>query len=284
MPGFRKLLDQVRFFYQITWRLQSLYALQAKIYRETVFEAERARDPLSLTTHGFTAYSQADEDGMIQELFRRIGPTDRRFIEFGCGDGLENNTVYLLLTGWNGLWMDGSAEGIRNIRAQFAPYVDSGRLQAKQGFLTRDSINGAIHEAGYTGEIDLLSIDVDGNDYWLWEALTVVTPRVVIIEYNATFRPPHKIVQAYDENYRWNFTNYYGASLKALEELGARKGYDLVGCCYAGTNAFFVRRDLTKDLFSRPFTAEHHYREPQHDAFVRGAMRHRKAVGKYQIL
>jgi hypothetical protein len=284
MFWFRKLLDQIQFFYQISWRIQSLYALLAKTHREAVLDAERTRDPLGLTAHGFTAYSQADEDGMIQELFRRIGFTDRRFIEFGCGDGLENNTVYLLLTGWSGLWMDGSAEGMSHIRTQFAPYVDAGKLQLKQAFLTRDNINDTIREAGYAGGIDLLSIDIDGNDYWLWEALTVVAPRAVIVEYNATFRPPHKIVQAYDEKHCWNSTNYFGASLKALEELGARKGYDLVGCCYAGTNAFFVRRDLCRGLFSAPPTAERHYREPQYDAFVRGAMRHRRGVGKYQIL
>jgi len=284
MFSFRALRDRIQFFFHIAWRLQSIYALQAKMHREAVLEAEKQRDPRALTPYGFTAYSQADEDGMIEELFRRIGTTNRKFVEFGCGDGLENNTVYLLLTGWSGLWMDGSAEGMRNIRAQFKPYVDGGQLRLKEAFLTRDNINSIIREAGITGEIDLLSIDIDGNDYWLWEALTVIEPRAVIVEYNATFRPPHKLVQPYDPNYCWNSSNYFGASLKALEELGARKGYDLVGCCYAGTNAFFVRRDLCQGRFSDPPTAERHYREAQYDAFVRGAMRHRRSVGKYQIL
>ena len=284
MTWFRQLIERITFFYHISWRVQSLYGLLAKMQRDEVLGKEKERDPRTLTAYGYTAYSQADEDGMIGELFGRIGVTDRTFVEFGSGDGLENNTVYLLLTGWSGLWLDGDPANIRTITREFAPYLESRQLQLTQAFITQSNINSLLDGAGFKGEIDLLSIDIDGNDYWMWEALTAVNPRAVIVEYNATFRPPHKVVQPYGDGYRWNSSNYFGASLKALEELGTKKGYCLVGCSFAGTNAFFVRQDLALDLFSTPFTAEHHYREPQYDAFVRGAMRHRRGVGKYHVL
>src|SRR5262249_10850508 len=104
------------------------------------------------------------------------------------------------------------------------------------------------------------------------------------IEYNATFRPPNALVQEYNPTHVWNSDNAFGASLSALTALGEKLGYVLVGCCYAGTNAFFVRADLEGGKFSAPFTAEHHYREPMYDSFVRGFMRHRRAVGNYRVL
>ncbi len=284
MIWLNRVIERIRFFYGVSRRAEAIYAILSKMYREPLLAAEKQADPRTLTAYGFTAYSQAEEDGMIHEVFRRIGTTNRKFVEFGCGDGLENNTTYLLLTGWSGLWLDGSPNNMSIINREFAPYMRTGRLQAVQAFLTRENINALIGGAGFSDEIDLLSIDIDGNDYWLWEALEVVRPRVVIIEYNAVFRPPHKMVQPYDQSYTWNSSNYFGASLKALESLGTRKGYCLVGCSFAGTNAFFVRQDLVADLFSEPFTAEHHYREPHYDAFVRGYSRHRRAVGEYQIL
>jgi len=284
MWSLRKIYSHIHFFYTLSGRAQSIYALQARERRDRILEAERAADPKTLTAYGYTAYSQADEDGILQEIFQRIGTTDRRFVEFGCGDGLENNSTYLLLTGWTGLWMDGSPQNIKDVRREFTDYLSDGRLVLNQVFITRENINSLISSAGFEGEIDLLSIDIDGNDYWMWEAITAIRPRVVAIEYNATFRPPHKLVQEYNESHVWKSNNYFGCSLKALEELGERMKYVLVGCSYAGTNAFFIREDLAGDKFSAPYTAEHHYREPMYDAFVRGFTRHSRAVGKYKIL
>ena len=114
------------------------------------------------------------------------------------------------------------------------------------------------------GDIDFLSIDIDYNDYWVWKAIDVVTPRVVAIEYNATLRPPMSLTVPYDPNGAWDGTNFHGASLEALTRLGAAKGYRLVGCGMAGVNAFFVRADLTGDLFLEPATAAEHYEPPRH--------------------
>ena len=284
MWSLRKLYSHIHFFYSLSGRAESIYALMSRERRDRILQAELAVDPRTLTAHGFTAYSQADEDGIIAEIFSRIGTTDRRFIEFGCGDGMENNSTYLLLTGWTGFWMDGSEENIGVIRRSFGDYMADRRLAVNRTFITRENIDSLISSAGFSGEVDFLSIDLDGNDYWIWEAMTAVRPRVVAIEYNATFRPPHKIVQEYNPSYVWNSDNAFGASLSAIEVLGAKLGYVLVGCSYVGTNAFFVREDLESGKFSQPFSAEHHYREPMYDAFVRGFSRHRRAVGKYRVL
>lgn len=279
-----EIKSRLKFFYGMSRRTEAIYAMLNRMYREPLLAAEKAADPRVLAPYGFTAYSQSDDDGMIEEVFRRIGTTNRQFIDFGCAEGIENNTTYLILTGWNGLWMDGSEANIGAIKNLFAQFVANGKLQAKPAFITRENINGLIREAHMQPEPDLLSIDLDGNDYWIWEAIDAVRPRAVVIEYNAVFRPPHQIVQEYDAAFRWRSDGYYGASLKALEALGTKKGYALVGCNFAGSNAYFVRDDLVNDKFSRPFTAEHHYREAMYDAFVRGYSRHRKAVGRFRNL
>lgn len=280
-----RIVQYVRFFYFTSHRAEAIYALLAKMYRDPLLAAEKTDDPKTLTYHGYTAYSQADEDGILEEIFRRVGVTNRQFLEFGCGNGLENNSTYLLFTGWRGVWMDGDPKEINVVEKHFQSYIQSGQLKVRRAFITTENINQLIRDvAPDTQELDLLSIDINGNDYWIWQALTGLRPRVVVVEYNATFRPPHQIVQKYNPTHNWDGSNYFGASLKALEELGRKKGYILVGCNFAGGNAFFIREDLVGDRFSEPFTAEHHYRPPQYDAFVRGFSRHPRGAGPYEVL
>jgi hypothetical protein len=224
-------------------------------------------------------FSESDEDGIIAEIFRRIGAENRVFFEFGVGDGLGNNTLSLLLGGWRGFWIEGSAEFVAAIQTNIREYIESGRLRVLQSFITKDNINDLIRKLDMPPSIDLLSIDIDGNDYWVWQAIEAVSPRVVVIEYNATLRPTHSIVMKYNAANQWNGTNYMGASLAALEKLGRLKGYDLVGCNYTGVNAFFVRQDLAKDLFFAPFTAENHY-EPAR--YLRLKAGHPAGVGPYE--
>jgi hypothetical protein len=208
-------------------------------------------DPKRLERYGFKALSQFDTDGILHEIFRRVGEEHRSFVEFGTGEGLENNTVYLLCQGWRGLWIEGSEELHQAQHRLFDWAVRAGTLASVCSFLTRDNINDVVRGAGIAGPIDLLSIDVDGNDYHLWEALTCVEPRVTVVEYNAVARPPLRWVMAYDPAYRWNQqTSYFGASLASLEALGRRKGLRLVGCDVVGLNAFFVREDLCGDRFA----------------------------------
>jgi hypothetical protein len=177
------------------------------------------------------------------------------FFEFGVEDGRSNNTLNLLLGGWRGYWIDGSAENVAKINVRFRDYIDAGQLKA---------ISALIEKLAVPSDIDLLSIDIDGNDYWVWQAIESLSPRVVVIEYNGTFRSTHSVVMKYDSSFVWDKTNYFGASLSALEKLGRTKGYSLVGCNYTGVNAFFVRNDLVGERFLPPFTAETHYEEARY--------------------
>jgi hypothetical protein len=210
-------------------------------------------DARRLEPCGVKRFSQNDEDGIIAEIFRRIGTTDRTFVEFGSADGKENNTLSLLMQGWSGLWMEGNREKQACQVRTFTEYVHRGQLVSKQAFLTKENINALISDAGYSGAIDLLSIDVDGNDYYLWQAISVIQPRVVVIEYNAYIAPPHRWIMPYSENYVWDENStYFGASLASLAELASVKGYVLVCCNAIGLNSFFVKSEFVGDAFADP--------------------------------
>jgi len=211
----------------------------------------RYADPKRLERHGFKVFSQNDEDGIIQEIFRRIGTTNRMFFEFGAGNGLESNCCYLLLQGWHGAWVDGNDEYLAHARNLFSEKIARGQLAVKKEMVYASNIDELATGLDLPQELDLLSIDVDGNDFYIWEALTVLRPRVVIVEYNAAFPPPVRLVQTHQPNLTWGGTSYFGASLSALENLATRKGYLLVGTNLPGVNAFFVRNDLVGNGFNR---------------------------------
>jgi len=242
----------------------------------------RFQDPLRLPGSGFKVYSQHDEDGIIEEIFRRIGATDKYFVEFGVGDGLENCTTYCLLKGWTGAWIDGSAICYEGILQNMAPFLREGKLKVRYSFITAENIETLFAELGVPREFDFLSIDIDRNDYWVWEAIGHYNPRVVAIEYNASFKQTVACVVPYDATATWEGNNYYGASLKAFEILGAKKGYSLVGCNYTGVTAFFVRDDLTGDRFAQPFTSENHYEPPGY--FIRMPNGHAQGFGPVVLL
>jgi hypothetical protein len=241
---------------------------------EDLRRTPRALEPLRLTRFGRKAFSQSDEDGMILEIFNRIGAQSRTFVEFGVEDGVECNTALLLVGGWEGLWMDASARHVSRLRARQGDAVARGALETRLASVNAENIDGLL--AQWSGgspsapaEIDLLSIDIDGNDYWVWQAIKSVSARVVVIEYNATYPPSIDFVRAYDPAARWRRDDYFGASLTSLEKLGRQLGYALVGCSLSGANAFFVRNDnLTgpdgTPRFHAPYTAEEHYEPPRY--------------------
>lgn len=180
-------------------------------------------------------------------MLRNIKINQKVFVEFGVQDYTESNTKFLLMnSNWSGLVMDGSPEYISQIKKD--PIYWQYNLKAVQAFIDKNNINQLLTENGVSGEIGLLSIDIDGNDYWVWEAIDVVNPAIVVIEYNARFGKDKSITIPYDSHFersKAHYSNiYFGASLKALYLLAQRKGYTLVGCNTAGNNAFFVRHDL----------------------------------------
>lgn len=230
----------------------------------TLLAGDRFAPPRRLNRFGWRAFSQTDEDGTIQEIFRRIGTTNRCFLELGSGDGRENNTAYLLACGWSGVWVEGDPVRAAACETGCGRAVAEGRLRIVCDTVTRDNIEELIIRAGVQDELDLLSIDLDGNDYHVLQRMESLRPRAIVLEYNASYRPPVRWVMAYDETHCWDGTNYFGASLNAYDDLLRSRGYSLVGCNLAGFNAFFVRNDCLEDRFEGPFTVEHHYEPPRY--------------------
>jgi hypothetical protein len=210
-------------------------------------EARQCAGAEGLAGSEFRAFSQWGEDGIIQFLVRRVKVAKKVFVEFGVETYVEANTRFLLTNNnWSGLLMDGSAENIRSIKKSGIYWQHT--LKAVEAFVTRENNNGLLAENGIGGEIGLLSIDIDGNDYWVWDAIQGVSPAIVVLEYNARFGPTEAVTVPYDPEFqraRAHYSHvYYGASLGALTRLSGRKGYALVGCNSAGNNAFYIRKDL----------------------------------------
>lgn len=203
--------------------------------------------PDSIQEAEFRVFSQWGQDGILQYILRHVPISRKIFVEFGVENYTESNTRFLLVKdNWKGLVFDGSAQNIRDIKNDEISWRYN--LTAEQAFISRENINNLIQKNGIGGEIGLLSIDVDGNDYWIWEAIDIVTPSVAIVEYNYRFGPERAVTIPYRSDFqrtRAHYSNvYFGASLTALCRLGDRKGYAFVGCNTAGNDAFFIKRDL----------------------------------------
>lgn len=212
----------------------------------------------------FRVFSQFGEDGILQYLIRQIGlPRElHTFVEFGVESYQEANTRFLLVNdNWRGLVIDGNPDNIARVKED--PIFWRHGLNAIAAFIDANNINGLIGDAGYGGEIGILSVDIDGNDYWVWDRINVVNPVIVVAEYNSVFGPSHAVTVPYDPCFvrgRAHYSHlYWGCSLKALEFLGKKKGYVLVGSNSAGNNAFFVRRDCLSGL--KEVSAEQAYVE-----------------------
>lgn len=238
-------------------RIASL-EMQLRVAREVrdLLTDPRYAAPGRLERHGFKVWSQHDEDGILEEIFRRIGTARSgqpgSFVEFGVSHGRECNTLKLLVEGWQGLWMESDAGKCERIRRVFAARLAEGRLELLQTSVTPGNIGALVAGArvASAGELDLLSIDIDGNDYHVLDAIQGLRPRVLVIEYNGKFPPPMDLVPRYDPNHDWDGSDFAGSSLQALANLAARRGYRLVGTNITGVNAFFVRSDLAGGHFA----------------------------------
>lgn len=225
-------------------RLNDLMVLQGR----TIANQNRMSIVDSLHDAEFKVFSQFGEDGIIQYLQQLVikNESEKRFIEFGVENYLESNTRFLLVNNnWRGLVFDGSRENIESIKSQ--EFYWRNDLTAKNAWIDRDNINDLIKSEGFDGEIGILSVDIDGNDYWVWESIEVVNPIIVIVEWNSLFGDKAAISIPYSPSFQRteaHFSNlYYGASIAALHHLGEKKGYKLIGSNSAGNNLFFVRED-----------------------------------------
>jgi SAM-dependent methyltransferase len=203
-----------------------------------------------LTEFELRGFSQHGEDGVIAEILSRIEARSQYFVEFGIETGREGNCVFLAdVLGWRGLFVEPTEASYAALARKYAATRAVSTVNAA---VTAENIERIFSEAEVPSEFDLLSIDVDGQDYWIWEALTNYRPRIVVIEYNAVLPAGRQLAQPRGDESPWDGTDYFGASLDALSALAARKEYRLVHTDLAAINAFFVRRDLAEDLFPPP--------------------------------
>jgi hypothetical protein len=236
------------------------YSARIEIDRilSTLSEDKRRLEPF-----GFKVYSQGDEDGIIEEILDRLEIDKGVFCEIGVEDGLECNTLYLLHKGWTGAWIEGNKDQLGPIKEKFGSILGK-RLKVSFRSATAENINSVVAEAiPNKDDIDFLSIDIDGNDIHLLAKIDFA-PKLICIEYNAKFRGNISKAQVYDPERMWAGTDYFGASLKAIAEVGTSKGYRLVATNLTGSNAFLVRNDLAGALFPDNCSAEHLYNPPRY--------------------
>ena len=200
--------------------------------------------PERLTAQRFRLSSQNQEDGLTLALLHEAGLTTRRFVEIGSGLSGGNSAFLAREWGWSGLMVDGHREHMQQVARRFP------MATAVAAWVSRENVNQLIIDHGFSGEVDLFSLDLDGSDYWIWEAMTACSPRVVILEYNSMFGPERSVTIPYEAEFdrRRHHSMYYGASLAALTRLSARKEYRLVAVEPSGVNAFFLRHDVAAHI------------------------------------
>lgn len=201
--------------------------------------------PDTIALFGYKVYSQTDEDGIIEEIFKRI-PNTKRFLEIGIQSGVECNTLFLLLNEWKGTWVEGSTKHFKKIVQDLNGSSFKNKLSVVNSFVDSDNICSIFNESNnYFGstEIDFFSLDIDGNDYYIIEQLfkNSFFPKVICVEYNAKFKPPLQFKIKYNKLQVWNGSDYLICSLQSYVNLFAKYKYTLVACNIPGINAFFVR-------------------------------------------
>jgi hypothetical protein len=270
LASVEEVLKQVsyntRYVAQVLSKLELPSHIQAaqELFYGQLIQIPRYQEAKRLQRFERKVFSQNGEDGIIQEIFNRIGTASQSFLEVGVEHGRETNTTWLLQKGWRGVWVDADRQNSDQIGKQFASYLKDRRLILRIAFATAENIVPLLDEIQYPGEFDLVALDIDRNTYYLWKALGRLKPRVVVVEYNALYPPEQDWRVEYVPERTWNNTSHFGASLKAYELLGKELGYCLVGCDTVGVNAFFVREDLVGDHFAAPFTSENHYEPPRY--------------------
>ena len=205
----------------------------------------------SLKDVEFSIFSQFGDDGIIQWLTQNLEIPNKTFIEFGVEDFSESNSRFLMMNdNWSGFVMDGSELNIKNLKSSY--YYWKYELASKAVFINKDNINDLIQEQEFNREVGLLHIDIDGNDYYIWDEINVIEPIIVIVEFNGIFGKDRSLSVIYDKDFIRNNSHYsfllFGSSIKSLYQLAEEKGYSFIGCNSGGNNAYFVRNDKLNDV------------------------------------
>ena len=237
-----------RFFESTNAPALALAEQQLILQAQAIAEKNRQKNSLkNINEVEFKAFSQWGEDGIIDWLISRLPSINPSFVEFGVSDYKESNTRLLLQSkNWRGLVIDGSVDNISAIKSQEIYWKYD--IEAKQAFITAENINTLINESGFKDDIGLLSVDIDGNDYWVWEAITTISPAIVICEYNTALGDIYPLTVPYQPDFQRAQAHhsllYFGASIQALISLGKQKNYICIGSTSSGCNVFFIRNDL----------------------------------------
>jgi len=268
-------------FWRIKQKLNKIHQISQDVeqLRYSIGEMETLKVDPGTSVREFKVFSQSGEDGVIQWLIHNIPIQSKRFIEFGVQNYTESNTRFLLMhDNWSGLIMDGSQENMDYVKQDNICWMHD--LKPVPAFITAENINTLIRDNGFDGEVGILSIDIDGNDYWVWKAISCVQADIVICEYNSRFGSERAVTIPYDPNfYRTEAHSsnlYFGASIRALTLLGQQKGYALVYGNEIGSNLFFIRRELLNDVV---------YEKTVEECYVRAKYRQaRDPQGKLMLL
>ena len=256
----KNFFNRILQYYFATNKREVLFQSKLRQEIESIKKNEFKRDKKNLIPYGFKVFSQIDEDGIINEIFKRIGTTNKKFLEFGV-NASKNNTTFLLLNNWTGVWLEISTLKIIRIKNKYKIPLKNNSLRIYKKRITAENINKVIKSVQLKGVIDLFSIDIDGNELYLLNKLSQIRPRVIVVEYNSKFPPPFKKSIKYSPNFIWKYDDYLGSSLQLLVDNLKKKNYALVGCNISGVNAFFVKKELLKNKFPKDTSAKFHYQQ-----------------------
>jgi hypothetical protein len=201
---------------------------------------------------GFRKYSQFEEDGILLYIFSLIQSANRTCVEICAGNGRQCMATNLIVNhGWWGHLFDGDDQNVAAGNRFFSNSKDTFLAPPRfnQAWITAENVNAQIAKSGATGVIDLLSLDIDGMDYWVWKAITVIEPQVVVCETHNLIPADRPLTVPYDPKFVFQSEDYRGASLAAMCKLGREKGYRLVGAHRYGFNAFFIKNGIGEDYF-----------------------------------
>ena len=254
-------MDEFKSVFENIWRIGERID-ELKINQGLILSAlNESRNSTNLTDYEFKIFSQWGEDGIIQYLSKVVELRHKTFIEFGVESFMEANCRFLLMKdNWSGYVIDGSSSNIAKLKNSYFYWKYD--VNAVDAFITKDNINDLLAKSCFDEDVGILSIDIDGNDYFILEAISAVRPRIIICEFNDVFGSVRKISVPYEPDFsraRKHYSNlYFGASLSALTFIANKKGYSLVGTNSSGCNAFFVRDDLLNGKI-KVLTAEQAY-------------------------
>ncbi len=253
---FRRLLRPLVQRAAVSFELRSRTSPATKIAQRQLYHyyrdvAATGAAP-KLCETGFRCFSQFEEDGKLLFIFAVLGIWRGTFVDVGSADGINSNCANLALNfGWHGLFIDGDAENVRRGEAFYRSHPDTFEYPSKfiRALVTRENVNDLLKAADVPPEVDLMSIDIDGNDYWVWDALEHTAPKVVIIETHVEFGD-RSVVVPYDKDYVYpgKHPDYHGASPRAMQKLASKKGYRLIGSNNYGFNTIYMRAGLAEDV------------------------------------